>query len=112
MPTVTDIDQDDCVALLSTATFGHIALSVRAMPRISPVQFTVSHGRVLAHLQCDRDDVGAALDNAVVALQADGLDGHGQMWSVHVVGRVRSRFGPEFEVEPVMVSGCRADLRE
>jgi len=109
MPVIADIDSDECMALLNTASFGHVALCLRVLPHIAPVHVNVTGGRVLAQLACDDDEVGRALTNAVVALQADGTDGDGHIWSVHVVGRVRSCFGAEFEVEPVMVRGQRAE---
>src|SRR5579871_5495672 len=103
MSSETTVDEDVCLGLLSTATFGRVSLSARAMPRIVPVRFSVNRRRITAHLQCN-EDLGEALDGAVVALQADGFDERTQqVWSVHAIGRVLARSGSDFVVDPTVL---------
>lgn len=106
----TLIDEDTCLGLLAGATFGRVSLNVRAMPRIVPVRFGVHRRRLNAHLQCD-EELSDALDGAVVALQADGFDDRTQqVWSVHVVGRVLARCGPDFVIDPTVLEGVWLEL--
>ena len=101
----TAIDREICLGLLSGATFGRIALNVAGGPRIVPVRFAVHRGRISAHMQ-GRVDIGDALDDAEVALQADGFDDETQLvWSVHVVGRVTARHDSGFAITPTMIEG-------
>jgi len=110
MSVQTVIDEDTCFGLLTGATFGRVSLNVRAMPRIVPVRCAVHRGRINAHLQCD-EQLGDALDGAVVALQADGFDDRTQqVWSVHIVGRVLARCGADFVIDPTVVEGAWLDL--
>ncbi len=110
MALATEIDEEECLGLLTGATFGRVALNAKALPRIVPVSLTVYPGpRIAAHLQCD-EDLGEALDGAVVALQADGFDdGTQRVWSVHVVGRVTIRCGPDIVIDPGVIDGVWLD---
>ena len=102
--------EETCMGLLAGTTFGRVSLNVRAMPRIVPVRISVQRRRINAHLQCDAD-LGAALEGAVVALQADGCDGHTRRaWTVHAVGRVLARSGPDFVIDPTVLDGAWLDL--
>jgi uncharacterized protein len=105
MKVATEIDEDTCLGLLSGITFGRVALSVRALPRIVPVRFAVHRGRISTHMQ-GAADIGNGLDDAVVALQADGYDDDTQqVWSVHVVGRVIDRYESGFAIDPSVIEG-------
>jgi hypothetical protein len=81
------LTEEESRALLRTARgTGHIALSVRALPVVIPVAFTIDDDTVVVS--------GGALDRLspphvgdVMAFQADGSDARGP-WSVLVRGRV------------------------
>jgi len=105
MKVATEIDEDTCLGLLGGITFGRVALSVRALPRIVPVRLAVDRGRISIHMQ-GAADVGNGLDDAVVALQADGYDDDThQAWSVHVVGPVIDRCESGFAIDPSVIKG-------
>jgi uncharacterized protein len=99
------IDQDACLRLLSSATFGRVALSVRALPRIVPVRLDICRGQIRVSTQGSAE-LGDTLDGAVVALQAEGYDDDTQqVWSVHVVGRVTAPHGIGFVISPGIIEG-------
>jgi nitroimidazol reductase NimA-like FMN-containing flavoprotein (pyridoxamine 5'-phosphate oxidase superfamily) len=99
------IERDACLGLLSGATFGRMALTVDALPRIVPVRFAVHRDRINAYVH-GADEVAKALDAAVVAFQADGYDNDiHQVWSVHVVGRVTAHHDSAFVISPDLVEG-------
>jgi len=105
-PTRTGLDQDFCWALLTSGSFGRVALNARAMPVIVPVRYTVGHGRVRVRPPEDAG-IDEALAGSVVAFQADGFDDDAERaWSVHVVGRVAGHDGSGFEIVPSVVEGC------
>ncbi len=105
MTVATDIDREAWLGLLGGATFGRVALGIHALPRIVPVRFAVHRGRISAHLQ-GTVDIGDALDDAVVALQADGYDDEtNQVWSVHLIGRVTARYQSGFTINPSVIEG-------
>ena len=84
-----------CWELLGTASVGRLALSVRALPVIMPVQYYLSGQRLavcLGHHQIpDR-----ALDQTVVAFTADAIDPVARSgWVVQVQGRA-ALAGPGF----------------
>ena len=94
MSTAVAIDGEACLRLLNTTTFGRVALSVRALPPIVPVTFDVHRGQVHARAQ-GGVELGDAPRRAVAARRADAHDdGAGDMWNVHVVGRVSECPGP------------------
>ena len=99
------LDQEACLELLNSATFGRVALNVRALPRVVPVRLHVHRGQI--HVSAEGAlDLGDARDGAVVALQADGYDDRTeQMWNVHVVGRVTDPHDRGFVVSPGIVEG-------
>jgi len=104
---VTDIDRETCLELLSRVTFGRVALSVHAMPRIVSVILAVHRGGITAHMQ-GAAEVGDGLDGSIVALQADGFDDASQeVWSVHVIGRVIARYESGFVIDPSVIEGER-----
>lgn len=76
-----------CWELLATASVGRMALSVRALPTVVPVQYYVTGHRLVAcvghHAIPER-----SLDDAVVAFTADAIDPTTRSgWSVLVQGR-------------------------
>jgi uncharacterized protein len=81
------IPEPECWNLLATSAIGRIALSLRALPAILPVQYYLT-GRTLAvclgHYQLPEH----ALDQAVIAFSADSIDpGTRSGWSVQIQGR-------------------------
>jgi hypothetical protein len=104
MASAAPMPDDVAFRLLGGAAVGRVALSARAMPRIVPVRLSLVASLIAAELRSDHD-LGAALDRAVVALQADGIEDGTRPWSVHVLGRVTDRSGDVFVVEPSMIEG-------
>jgi hypothetical protein len=99
------IDQEACLQLLSGATFGRVALSLRALPRIVPVRFDLHRGQIHANAQ-GALDLGEAFEGAVVALQCDGYDeSTQQVWNVHVIGRVSDCHDRGFVISPGIIEG-------
>ena len=80
------LSRDECLRLLATAELGRIALSVRALPVILPVQFAL-HGERIVIATHHGTTLERATRDAVVAFEADGVTGDTEsMWSVHVNG--------------------------
>jgi len=101
----TPIDEDYCWDLLATGSFGRVSLSVHAMPMIVPVRYTVGH-RMVRIEPPDDAGLGDALQENVVAFEADGFDVDAQQaWSVHAVGRVTAHEPTGFDVRPSVVEG-------
>jgi len=80
------IPEPECWELLASASVGRIALSIRALPAIFPVQYHLN-GRNLAVCLGHHQLPERAL-NAVVAFAADAIDPASRTgWSVQVQGR-------------------------
>lgn len=112
------IPSQRCWELLGTASVGSLALSVRALPVILPVQYRLTRQRLAVclghHAIPDR-----SLDNAVIAFTASAIDPVTRSgWSVQIQGRSlisrRDGFGTAcgqpaaaqlVEIEPGTVSG-------
>jgi hypothetical protein len=81
------LTEQRCWTLLATASVGRIALSVRALPAIVPVQYYVDGRRLmtcLGHHQIPE----RSLHGAVVAFAADAIDPASHTgWAVQVLGR-------------------------
>ena len=81
------ISEQECWYLLSTASVGRLALSVRALPMILPVQYYLDD-RNMAACQGHRELPERALDEAIIAFAADSIDPWTHAgWSVKVQGR-------------------------
>ena len=80
------LSEGECWQLLATATVGHLALSVHALPAILPVQYYLEDGRIAACLgQFDVSEQSG--HNAVVAFSVDQIDEENRSgWSVNVIG--------------------------
>jgi len=116
------IPEPECWELLASASVGRIALSIRALPAIVPVQYYLD-GRTLAVCLGHRELPERAL-NAVVAFAADAIDPQTRSgWSVQVQGR--SAFprqlridaacgwpaaGQVVQIKPEIISGYRMHL--
>jgi uncharacterized protein len=76
-----------CWELLAMASVGRLALSVRALPVILPVQYHMNGHRIAACLG-HHEIPERSLDDAVIAFSADAINpGSRSGWSVQVQGR-------------------------
>jgi nitroimidazol reductase NimA-like FMN-containing flavoprotein (pyridoxamine 5'-phosphate oxidase superfamily) len=81
------LSERECWELLATASVGLLALSVRALPVIVPVQYYLD-GRRLAVCLGHHELPERALDATVIAFAADSIDRVTRSgWSVQVQGR-------------------------
>ena len=109
--------------MLATASVGRLALSVRALPLIVPVQYYLD-GRRLAVCLGHHGLPERALDETVIAFAADSIDPVTRSgWSVRVQGRSvilrglridtdcsRHAAAQVVEIEPGRISGHRVHL--
>ena len=80
------IPADQCWELLATASVGRLALSVRALPVILPVQYYVD-GRRLAVCLGHHEIPKRSLNETIIAFAADAIDPLTRSgWSVQVQG--------------------------
>ena len=76
-----------CWELLATASVGRLALSVRALPVILPVQYYLEGGRLVVCLGHHRIPE-RSLNDVIIAFAADAIDPVTRAgWSVQVQGR-------------------------
>jgi hypothetical protein len=81
------LSERECWQLLATASVGQLALSVRALPLIVPVQYYLE-GHRLAVCLGHHELPERALDETVIAFAADSIDLVTRSgWSVQVQGR-------------------------
>ncbi len=81
------LSERECWELLATASVGRLALSVRALPVILPVQYCLN-GRRLAVCLGHHGLPERALDETIIAFSADSIDPVTRSgWSVQVQGR-------------------------
>lgn len=114
----------ECWDLLATASVGRLALSVRALPVILPVQYYLN-GRRLAVGLGHHGLPERALDETIIAFAADSIDPVTKSgWSVQVQGRSVIPRGLRIdtdcgwpaaaaqvvEIEPGRISGHRMHL--
>ncbi len=85
-----DLTPAECWALLAVASVGRLALSVRALPRILPVRYTVDdESSVAIHLGTSGMSA-ADVHDSVVAFAVDRIDeGDDAGWIVHMQGLAR-----------------------
>jgi uncharacterized protein len=80
------IGQDECLQLLSSARIGRLALSVRALPVVLPVNFALAPDGIVIRTGAETK-LDQACDHAVVAFEVDGFDAITETgWSVLVQG--------------------------
>ena len=117
------IPEGECWQLLATTSVGRVALSVKALPAILPVQYYLD-GRALAVCLGHRGVSERSLHDAIVAFAADAIDPATRSgWSVQIQGRatIPSRIGFDTEcghltagqivrIEPARISGHRVHL--
>jgi nitroimidazol reductase NimA-like FMN-containing flavoprotein (pyridoxamine 5'-phosphate oxidase superfamily) len=118
------LSERECWELLATASVGRLALSVRALPVILPVQYYLDDRRLavcLGHHGLPE----RALDETIIAFAADSIDPVTRSgWSVQVQGRSVVPRGRRIdtdcgwpaaaaqvvEIEPGRISGHRMHL--
>jgi hypothetical protein len=118
------LSERECWALLATASVGRLALSVRALPVILPVQYYLD-GRRLAVCLGHHPLPEQALDETIIAFAADSIDPVTRLgWSVQVQGKSVIPRGLRIdidcgwpaasaqvvEIEPGTISGHRTHL--
>jgi len=87
-------DDEQCFTLLGRSQFGRIALTLRALPVVFPVRYTLSDRELLFVLSVDQ--LAKAIDRGTATLQADGFEeDSGQRWTVIAVGPVQRLGGSE-----------------
>lgn len=79
------LSRDECLAYLAVADLGHLALSEGALPVVLPVNLGLVEEHVIVRTQ-PGSKLLAAAQRAVVAVQAEGIDGDRCAWSVMVQG--------------------------
>lgn len=83
------LTREECLALLTTAEIGRIAISVKALPVILPVRFAMDDDQIVISTH-HGTTLDAATCGTVVAFETDGSTGGGEVgWSVHVNGIAR-----------------------
>jgi hypothetical protein len=117
------LPERECWRLLAMVSVGRLALSVRALPVIVPVQYYLD-GRRLAVCLGHHELPERSLDETVIAFAADSIDPAARSgWSVQVQGRSviprGLRIGTDcgwpaaaqvVEIEPGTISGHRVHL--
>ena len=80
------IEEAECLRLLESAAVGRLALSVRALPVVLPVNFALMSDGILIRTGAGTK-LDQACDRAVVAFEVDGFDPIAKVgWSVLVQG--------------------------
>ena len=116
------IPEQECWRLLASASVGRIALSIRALPAIFPVQYYLD-GRNLTVCLGHHELPERAL-NAVVAFAADAINPASRTgWSVQVQGQAsvphqptadafcgQPTAGQIVQIQPATISGHRVHL--
>lgn len=90
-----DLDRDECLDLLGTASVGRVSVSVGALPAVLPVNFCLSGDAVIFRTAAGTK-LSAACTHAVVAFEADDIDPiYHAGWSVLVRGIAEEVTDPE-----------------
>jgi uncharacterized protein len=81
------LSTNTCFDLLRSETVGRLAVSIRELPDIFPINFVVDHGSVVFRT-AEGTKLAASVHGRGVAFEVDGLDaGAGQAWSVVLKGQ-------------------------
>ncbi|MEV0194510.1 pyridoxamine 5'-phosphate oxidase family protein [Kitasatospora purpeofusca] len=99
------LDEARALELLRRAGVGRVVYTVGALPAVLPVRFRLDPiGGVLLSTE-PGSELARAVDGAVIAFEADEVDGaDGTGWCVTVLGRAEVR-------RPSAVPGARAEIR-
>lgn len=83
------LERDQCLDLLDTVRVGRLVFTEHALPAVQPVNFRLWQGDIVIRIASGAK-LAAAMDNLVVAFQADDLDPDLRAgWSVTVVGHTQ-----------------------
>jgi nitroimidazol reductase NimA-like FMN-containing flavoprotein (pyridoxamine 5'-phosphate oxidase superfamily) len=81
------MDRAESLRLLASVAVGRLILTIGALPTVRPMNFAVMDDRIVLRTAAD-SAISRRVDQAVVAFEADQLDGEtGTGWSVTVTGR-------------------------
>ncbi|MFB6888302.1 pyridoxamine 5'-phosphate oxidase family protein [Kitasatospora sp. NPDC056327] len=113
-----ELDEARALELLGRTGVGRVVYTVGALPAVLPVRFRLDpFGGVLLSTATG-SELARAVDNAVIAFEADEVDGaDGTGWCVTVLGRAEVRRPPhgpggrsEIRIAPELVVGRRLTL--
>ena len=83
---MTVLSMDSCLDLLRNETVGRLAVSIRELPDIFPINYVVDRGSIVFRT-AEGTKLAAAVLGKGVAFEVDGLDAElGEAWSVVVKG--------------------------
>lgn len=83
-----ELSSDECIALLSSARYGRLGLSLDDKPYVIPMSYVYSDDRIFLHSRGDGKKVDFVSKNPHVCFQIDNLDKN--RWSsVLAYGKVR-----------------------
>jgi uncharacterized protein len=83
---MTRLTRTECLARLSSARVGRVAVNAQAMPAVVPVNYTIDDGLVVFRTKTD-GLLARACNDSVVAFEIDSLSDEGDSgWSVMVIG--------------------------
>jgi nitroimidazol reductase NimA-like FMN-containing flavoprotein (pyridoxamine 5'-phosphate oxidase superfamily) len=84
---VTVLEANKCWELLRQSEVGRLAVSIRDLPDLFPINFVVDHGTVVFRT-AEGTKLAAAVLGRAVAFEVDGYDPDaGDAWSVVIKGR-------------------------
>jgi len=89
------LDRLECLLRLGSHGVGRVGITIDGLPRIYPVNYTLSDGMIVIRTR-HGGDVAVGTDDTVVAFEIDGADNlYHEGWSVLVVGRASHITDPE-----------------
>ncbi|KUL50896.1 MULTISPECIES: pyridoxamine 5'-phosphate oxidase family protein [unclassified Streptomyces] len=82
------LDRQECLRLLAKAPVGRVVYTRQALPAVLPVNFSLDTDASVLLCTSPASDLVAAIDDVVVAFEADEFDAVARSgWSVVVTGR-------------------------
>jgi nitroimidazol reductase NimA-like FMN-containing flavoprotein (pyridoxamine 5'-phosphate oxidase superfamily) len=110
-PTRRPLTRAVCLALLAPGGHGRVAATMRAVPIIIPVSFTLV-GEDIVFRPGMGEGLSRAVADSVVAFEADHVGSDGRAtWGVHVTGMARTftraSHAPDFRLSTEIVTGWR-----
>ncbi len=108
------LGEQECRRLISRESVGRVGFTVGSLPAIIPVRCALVDGDIVFRA-AGGARVRAAMHDAVVAFEVDGVDDDGLGWSVLAVGRARELEHEEERARAVsleLAKGGDDDCRE
>lgn len=100
-----ELDRQECLRLLPQVPLGRVVYTENALPAVLPVNFFLDHDRAVVLRTSAASRMARAVDDSVVAFEADRFDEATRSgWSVVVTGRAAVVTDPR-EVERLDRSG-------